>query len=362
MQKRLTLVVGSGLIACLAIITLSLTKVEAATCQVPEPARPAKFVVNVPAPTNTNPVDIAKVVNGDSATRATVFQLAANATYRVNALIVLKPGDELRGAVGTKTQAPEGVATDPNPTTKLVNGAALESLIALRGDNAITWLDMRGADYKGQSGSGSAIAAGSGDDDTWIQYNRIHDNGAAGITNARGHILDNEIDHNTTEPAALGHIGAGVKGIMEYEAGCNYVHDNLGHGLWGDVLMKDTNVGSFNVHDNVLFNNGRAGVRFERTECSGAEFYARNNIIQYNGWESMRGGVSIHDACNSEVVNNFFGGNRDNLAVRITDSGRSDRPDTKNVTVENNTMNGQIVKLGSGVSAQADNIVVRNNN
>jgi hypothetical protein len=370
LQKHLTLVFGSALMACLATITLSFTKVEAATCQVPEPARPAKFVVNVPAPTNTNPVDIAKVVNGDSATRATVFQLAANATYRVNALIVLKAGDELRGAVGTKPQVnnvlfPGSVATDPNPTTKLENGAALESLIALRGDNAITWLDIKGADYKGQPGGGSAIAAGSGDDDTWIQYNRIHDNGAAGITNARGHILDNEIDHNTTEPAALGHIGAGVKGIMEYEAGCNWVHDNLGHGLWGDVLMKDTNVGSFNVHDNVLFNNGRAGVRHERNECSGAEFIAVGNVIKDNGWESVRGGVSIHDACDdprSYVANNTFSGNKDNLAVRITDSGRSDRPDTKNVTVENNTMNRQIVKLGSGVSASADNIVVRNNN
>ena len=359
MQKRLTLVVGSGLIACLAIITLSLTKVEAATCQVPEPARPAKFVVNVPAPTNTNPVDIAKVVNGDSATRATVFQLAANATYRVNALIVLKAGDELRGAVGTKPQVPGSVATDPNPTTKLENGAALESLIALRGDNAITWLDMRGADYKGQSGSGSAIAAGSGDDDTWIQYNRIHLNGAAGITNAHGHILDNEIDNNTTDRSALGVIAAGVKGIVEYEAGCNYVHENLGHGLWGDVLMKDTTVGSFNVHDNVLSNNGRAGVRFERTECSGAEFSAVGNTIQNNGEETVRGGVSIHDACNSYVANNTFGGNWDRLAVRITDSGRSDRPDTKNATIEQNTMNGENVKLGTGISTSADNIIIK---
>jgi hypothetical protein len=362
LQKHLTLVLVSALMACLAITTLSFTKVEAATCQVPEPARPAKPVVNVPAPTPANPVDIANVVNGDSATRATVFQLAANATYRVNALIILKPGDELRGAVGTKPQVPGSVATDPNPTTTLVNGAALESLIALRGDNAITWLDISGADYKGQAGGGSAIAAGSGNDDTWIQYNRIHENGAAGITNARGHIIDNEIDNNTTEPAALGSIGSGVKGIYEYEAGCNYVHHNVGHGLWGDVLMKDTIVGSFNVHDNVLSNNGRAGVRFERTECSGAEFFAVGNIIKNNGFNTMRGGVSIHDACNSTVANNTFGGNRDKVGIRITDSGRSDRPDTKNATVENNTMNLDTIKLGPGVSTSADTIVIGNNN
>jgi hypothetical protein len=330
----------------LATIALSFTKVEAAT-----------RVVNVPADPNLN---LASLVNNDPATTATAFQLAPNFTYRVTALIILKPGDELRGAVGTTTQV--GPATDPNPTTKLVNGAALANLISLRGDNAITWLDISGADFKGSSGTGSAIASGSGNDNTLIQYNRIHHNGAAGITNARGHILYNEIDNNTTEPAALGFIAAGVKGIYEYEAGRNYVHHNVGHGLWGDVLMKDTTVGSFNVHDNVLSNNGRAGVRFERNDCSGAEFNAVGNIIQNNGWESLRGGVSIHDACaspHSYVANNTFGGNADKLGVRITDSGRSDRPDTKNAIIGPNTMNGDIVKLGTGVSTSADNIVLR---
>jgi len=330
----------------LATIALSFTKVEAATftcttnpCDVPANA------------------DIAAVVNADPATRPTVFRLAPNVTYRVNALIILKPGDELMGAGGTMTKV--GPATDPNPTTKLVNGAALESLIALRGDNAIKWLDISGADYKGRPGGGSAIAAGSGNDNTLIQFNQIHDNGAAGITNARGHILDNEIYKNTTEPAALGSIGSGVKGIYEYEAGRNYVHHNLGNGLWGDVLMKDTSVGGFYVYDNVLSNNGRAGVRFERTECSGAEFYAWGNIIQYNGANSVRGGVSIHDACNSYVGYNTFGGNAGKLGIRITDSGRSDRPDTKNATIEYNTMGGDIIKLGPGVSTSADNIVIK---
>ncbi len=355
MQKRLTLVFGSAIMACLAITTLSFTKVEAAPCVANIP--PVNEVVTVPARE-----DLARFVNDRSpAATRTAFQLAPSTTYTVNALIVLRVGDQLRGAEGTKTTVMSR-ATDPNPTTTLKNGANLESLIALRGDNAITWLDISEADYKGRSGGGSAIAAGSGNDNTWIQYNHIHHNGAAGITNARGHILDNEIDNNPTDTGALGKIGSGVKGINEYEAGCNYVHDNRGNGLWGDVLMKDTTVGSFNVHDNVLYHNGRAGVRFERTECSGAEFSAVNNVIQNNGWESVRGGVSIHDACNSYVANNTFGGNNDMLGVRITDSGRSDRPDTKNATIENNTMNGNIIKLGPGVSTSADNIVIRNNN
>jgi hypothetical protein len=361
MQKHLTLVLGSVLMACLATIALSFTKVEASVCQAN--AQPVRVPVSVPATdSNGNPTNIANFVNTRSpdATRQ-AFQLPPG-RYPVNALIILRAGDALSGAVPSGTPRMVGPATDPDPITKLVNGAGLESLIGLRGDNAITWLDMSGADYKGRPGGGSAISAGSGNDNTLIQFNWIHENGAAGITNARGHILDNEIDHNTTESAALGSIGSGVKGMNEYEAGCNYVHDNLGNGLWGDVLMKDTAVGSFNVHDNVLSNNGRAGVRFEQTECSGAEFSAVGNVIQNNGWESVRGGVSIHDACDdprSYVANNTFSGNYGNLAVRITDSGRSDRPDTKNVTVENNAMGGDIIKLGTGVSTSADNIVLR---
>ena len=37
-------------------------------------------------------------------------------------------------------------------------------------------------------------------------------------------------------------------------------------------------------------------------------------------------------------------------------------PETKDATVENNTMNGDIVKIGTGVSVSPDNIVLKNNN
>jgi hypothetical protein len=94
---------------------------------------------------------------------------------------------------------------------------------------------------------------------------------------------------------------------------------------------------------------------------SGAEFFAVGNIIKDNGFNTMRGGVSIHDACNSTVANNTFGGNRDKVGVRITDSGRSDRPDTTNAIVKDNIMNLDIIKLGPGVTS-TDGISVSNNN
>ncbi len=37
-------------------------------------------------------------------------------------------------------------------------------------------------------------------------------------------------------------------------------------------------------------------------------------------------------------------------------------PETKNATVENNTMNGDIVRIGTSVGVSPDNIVLKNNN
>jgi hypothetical protein len=350
--KRLWLV---ALAICVAIIVAtSDPKVEA-----------APNVFNVPAT-----ADLDRTINADLATTATNFQLPANTTYTIDQTIVLKAGDQLTGAADPTPPTKVGPATDPNPTSSIVGNGVLAKLIDLRGANTqVTWVDLSKANFTGSGGTGTAIGAGAGGDSTLIQFNRIHDNEAAGITTARGHILDNEIDHNSTDPASWGYIAAGVKGVYEYEAGRNFVHDNFAHGLWGDVEMKHTSVGCdnptlvgcFNVHDNVLSNNGRAGVRYESVSTTGGEFHAVRNVIQNNGWQSVRGGISIHDAADSYVASNTFGGNEDNLGVRITDSGRSDRPDTKNATIENNTMNGEIAKLGSGVSVSADNIMIRNN-
>jgi hypothetical protein len=345
MQKPKPLWVVALAICVAIIVAISDPKVDA-----------APSVFNVPTT-----ADLDRTINADLATTATIFQLPANTTYTIDQTIVLKAGDQLQGAVGP-TPTKVGPATDPNPTSQIVGNGVLAKLIDLRGANTqVRWIDLSKANFTGSGGTGTAIGAGAGGDSTLIQFNRIHDNEAAGITTARGHILDNEIDRNSTDPASWGYIAAGVKGVYEYEAGRNYVHDNFAHGLWGDVEVKNTTIGAFDVHDNVLINNGRAGVRYESVSTTGGEFRAVGNVIQNNGGQSVRGGISIHDAADSYVANNTFGGNVDKLGVRITDSGRSDRPDTKNATIENNTMNGEIVKLGSGVSVSADNIMIRNN-
>jgi hypothetical protein len=121
MQKHLTPVFGSVLMVCLVTMALSFTKVEAATTPIPcvPSTPPVDEVCNVPA-TLPPGEDIAAVVNRISPdSKRTAFQLASD-TYPVKALIILRAGDQLRGAVPSGTPMKVGVgnflpATDPDP-------------------------------------------------------------------------------------------------------------------------------------------------------------------------------------------------------------------------------------------------------
>jgi hypothetical protein len=76
--------------------------------------------------------------------------------------------------------------------------------------------------------------------------------------------------------------------------------------------------------------------------------------VHGNSTEAVRGGVSIHDAQNALVRNNVFGAatiadvaylpNSEGVAIRATDSGRSDRPDLFNVDFVANVLNGEVIK------------------
>jgi len=127
-----------------------------------------------------------------------------------------------------------------------------------------------------------------------------------------------------------------------------YVHDEQGNGLWCDVGCKDDPFrdNGFWVHDSVVVDNDRAGIRYEN---SPTEALFENNEVHGNGQSEFRGGIDIRDSQNATVVNNYFGpatidlvdylANGRQIGVRATDSGRSDRVDLRNIKVENNDMN-----------------------
>ncbi len=99
----------------------------------------------------------------------------------------------------------------------------------------------------------------------------------------------------------------------------------------------------FWVHDSVVVNSDRAGIRYEN---SPNQALFENNELHGNGKTERRGGIDIRDSQNARVINNNLGpatiagvsypANGDRIGVRATDSGRSDRVNLSNVDVVNN--------------------------
>jgi hypothetical protein len=301
--------------------------------------------------------DIDSIINNDASGTATRFCVHAG-TYQVSAPAILKAGDKLDAEWGTTTNV--DTATKPTPVVKLV-GSGSANLLRARGTGiSISWVDLSGASGTG-TGSG-AITAGSAGSDFVVQYARIHDNTSLGISNMKGRVLDSEFFSNSEAQSSLGFNASAVKGITEFEAGRLYVHDEQGNGLWCDVgCSNDPARGTkgFWVHDSVVVNSGRAGIRYEN---SPNQAVFENNEIHANGKTEKRGGIDIRDSQNAWVSpNNNFGpatiagvsypANGDKIGVRATDSGRSDRVNLSNIDVVGNKMNGErIVSCGGQVA------------
>jgi hypothetical protein len=320
--------------------------------------------------------DIDNIINNDRSDTPTTFCVDAG-RYTVSAPAILKVGDKLMGQPGTKSFVQKCAAgsaagspgtcvdpkatqaTQPIPAVKLV-GQGTDNLLRARGTGiSISWVDISGASGTG-TGSG-AITAGSASSNFVVLNARIHDNASLGISNMKGRVLDSEFFGNSIKQSALGFNGSAVKGITEYEAAGVFVHDEQGNGLWCDVGCKDDPARGekgFYVHDSVVVNSGRAGIRYENSPNTA---WFENNEIHGNGTKERRGGIDIRDSQNATVKSNVFGGaifkfinhpennpetvtypvNTDRFGIRATDSGRSDRVNLSNVDVLTNIMNNE---------------------
>jgi hypothetical protein len=298
---------------------------------------------------NQNPkVDIDAIINNDPADRATRFCVHAG-TYQVSEPAILKAGDKLDGEWGTTTTV--DTAIKPTPVVYL-DGNGTDNLLRARGTGiSISWVDLTDASGTG-NGSG-AIAAGSASSNFEVAFARIHENASVGISNMQGTVRDSEFFSNSEAQSSLGFNGSAVKGITEYEAARVYIHDEQGNGLWCDVGCKNSArttmtpkcpTGCFWVHDSVVVNSGRAGIRYEN---SSSEALFENNEIHGNGKTEWRGGIDIRDSQDAWVGpgNNFgratvagvtYPPNGNRIGVRATDSGRSDRVNLLNVDVVGN--------------------------
>lgn len=164
----------------------------------------------------------------------------------------------------------------------------------------------------------------------------------------KGTVLDSEFFKNSLDPDSLGFNASAVKGITEYQAGRVYVHDEQCNGLWCDVGCSNDlyRTNGFWVHDSVVINSGRAGIRYEN---SSSEALFQNNEIRGNGINEHRGGIDIRDSQDAQVLNNILSANN-GIGVRATDSGRSDRVNLERILVKENDLGGdRIVTCGGPV-------------
>jgi hypothetical protein len=306
--------------------------------------------------------DLDATVNADDPTIATRFQLTGGCTYTVDTVVVLNEGDEIAGPQGMFIQ--RGPAFDPQPKVTIVGSSGVRNVIRAQGTVRLEWVKIVGGsglyntDGTPVAGTGSGLAMGMASNTSSLYAVHVTGSDAAGITNAHGTFDRIELDDTTNNPDFLGFTGSGLKAITEVEVRNSYVHDNQGNGLWCDQFCHDSasHPNGFWVHDNLVVNNGRAGIRFERVGdvADAGEAVIENNEVHGNSAGAVRGGVSIHDAQNALVRNNVFGAktiagvayprNRDRLAIRATDSGRSDRPNLWNVDIVNNVLNGETIK------------------
>jgi hypothetical protein len=308
-------------------------------------------------------------------------------------VVVPRDGDALVGEPGTSTVI--GPATKPEPVVLVRNGAALSRLVQPTGSNIhLEWLDISGANVRynsqtqdtcgnwgevankcPQAGTGVAIVSGQADGTLLITHVRVWGNEGLGIGNAKGRVLHSEFFDNTRNPDWIGFEAAGVKGVTEFEAAHNFVHNEQGNGLWCDHACKDdaARVNGAWFHHNLIVNNARWGMRYEFSpivasgvHSSQPTFLAENNEVHGNGI----GGASMEDAQNGTFRDNIFGpttiagvsyaANNNNRAIIFRDSGRAERTDLWNYVATGNQLNGEVILLNGEVITdcdQPDNVV-----
>jgi hypothetical protein len=302
--------------------------------------------------------DIDNTINKSDRGTAQRFVLQANCPdpFVASATIVPSNCDEVACAVAPTfvQRGQAGQAFDPTTRCTVAGSPSVENVFRPIGQGGTTatvrfeGIKITGGNYTGSTGTGAAIAEGSMTNLSTHYGIEVSDNDAAGILSAKGTFDRIELTKNTLDPDALGIIGSGMKARNEVEVKNSYVHDTRGNGLWCDNSCADspsaTHPNGFWVHDNFVVNNDRAGIRFENVGSSGGEAWIEGNELHGNSADERRGAVSVRDAQNAIIQNNIFGANDRNVAIVASDSGRSSRPDLDKILIEDNTLNGEIIK------------------
>ena len=312
--------------------------------------------------------DIDAVINTDPVGTGTLFRLTGDChderqnpqPFTASATIQPKDGDGIICSIPATlnplplSNSPGFFAYDPE-THCTINGASgVTQVIKPQGLFYMNGIMVTGGTFTGAAATGVGIAEGQMDNNSVVRGSVVRDTQGAGISNAHGFHHQIELTNTTTNPNALGFIGSGIKGINEFNIQYSYVHDNQGNGIWCDVYCTDqtsAQFSSFHAKFNLVVNNGRAGIRWERigdfggaSQANSGEAIIENNELYGNGKDTTRGAIDIRDAQDALVQNNYFRSNWGGIAIRASDSGRSDRPDLDNIDIVNNILNREQLK------------------
>ena len=309
--------------------------------------------------------DVAATINADSGSTATRFVLGS-CDFTASQMIIPRDGDEIVCAT-PPTFTQRGPAYDPNTSCTVTGAQGVENVFRPIGQGGsiatVRFEGIRivgGTGTPGKAGSGPGIAGGTMGDQSVLYGVEITGSDAVGMSGGHGLFDRSEVFDTTNNPDFLSFTAAGIKAIDEMHIRNSYIHDNQGNGLWCDEFCEDAQplLGNdkYWVHDNLVVNNGRAGIRFERVGdvSTAGEALIENNEVHGNSPDAVRGGISVRDAQNATIQNNSFGAasiggvayspNTGNVAIIASDSGRTDRPDVFNIDIVGNVLNGEVVK------------------
>jgi hypothetical protein len=187
----------------------------------------------------------------------------------------------------------------------------------------------------------------------------IHDNGEMGIamsfvTAPAGspfQVLNNEISGNNYAGYDPNWEGGCCKfGVVNgLVVSGNYIHDNLGKGLWSDG-------DNFNVvlDNNRIINNQYNGINYELSFNA----IIRNNDIEGNGFgvaasTPLEGsGIELSNSCCTEIYGNTVKGNRDGIG--LVQSNRPPGPNGAYITHDNNIHDNTITLSGTAYNGMIE--------
>src|SRR3954447_14263310 len=187
----------------------------------------------------------------------------------------------------------------------------------------------------------------------------IHDNGEMGIAmsfvrppaGSPFQVLNNEISGNNYAGYDPNWEGGCCKfGVVNgLVVSGNYIHDNLGKGLWSDG-------DNFNVvlDNNRIINNQYNGINYELSFNA----IIRNNDIEGNGFgvaasTPLEGsGIELSNSCCTEIYGNTVKGNRDGIG--LVQSNRPPGPNGAYITHDNNIHDNTITLSGTAYNGMIE--------